>query len=196
VRTVARVCRALVRKVVLRAQTVRAFRRLARRAATRIRVREASAVERDAVLRVLQALPAGETPAGSADAVVMIAVWRRRTIGHAFISSPGAVTADPGTSLLSGVVVLPAFRRLGLGERLVLACIGWARAAGASTVWLKVEAGAGPAIGLYRKLGFVTVPPGESPVLAQTIAEGSPPAPPARSSAAAPPLIDMTLRVG
>jgi len=55
---------------------------------------------------------------------------------------------------LLDVAVLPAARRRGLGERLVVDMLGIARGAGARTVFLEVRRSNQPAIGLYRKLGF------------------------------------------
>jgi len=48
-------------------------------------------------------------------------------------------------------------RGRGNGRRTVLSALKWARAGGARTAWLQVEADNGPAIGLYRSLGFTEI---------------------------------------
>lgn len=45
-------------------------------------------------------------------------------------------------------------RGKGYGRRTILSALKWARARGARTAWLQVEAANEPAIGLYRSLGF------------------------------------------
>ena len=67
-------------------------------------------------------------PAGGADVVELVSMW-----------------------------VHPDGRGRGLGERLVAAVIDWAGAAGAAKVALWVMRGNYPAIGLYTRMGFVSL---------------------------------------
>lgn len=57
------------------------------------------------------------------------------------------------------VATAPEFRGRGLGRKIVAAALGWARAQGASTGWLQVEAGNKTALDLYGSLGFATIYP-------------------------------------
>jgi ribosomal-protein-alanine N-acetyltransferase len=60
--------------------------------------------------------------------------------------------ADEAEILL--IAVLPDRRRQGIGRGLLERAAASARAAGAATLWLEVAADNGPAITLYRRLGF------------------------------------------
>ncbi|MEW6632057.1 MAG: GNAT family N-acetyltransferase [Pseudomonadota bacterium] len=48
-------------------------------------------------------------------------------------------------------------RKKGHGRNLILSALKWARLRGAREAWLQVEAGNGPALALYRSLGFEEV---------------------------------------
>lgn len=50
-----------------------------------------------------------------------------------------------------------AERRRGLGRKLLLSALKWARLRGAREAWLQVEAANEPALALYRSLGFTEV---------------------------------------
>ena len=52
------------------------------------------------------------------------------------------------------MVVTPKARSRHLGRRLVEEAVGRARAMGFSTILLETNGGLGPAIALYRRLGF------------------------------------------
>jgi ribosomal protein S18 acetylase RimI-like enzyme len=54
-----------------------------------------------------------------------------------------------------GMGVLAAYRRQGLGERLLAACVADAKAKGLTRIELEARADNSAAIALYRKLGFV-----------------------------------------
>lgn len=71
-----------------------------------------------------------------------------RTIGCAL----GVVEA--GWIGVFDVVVDPAVRRCGHGERLMRGLLAWGRARGASRAYLQVMTDNAPALALYRKLGF------------------------------------------
>jgi len=73
---------------------------------------------------------------------------------------------------IQNVVISVRFRRQGLAERLIGQALTRARAEGAIRALLEVRAGNAPALGLYRKLGFVACglrrsyyPDGEDAVL-------------------------------
>lgn len=81
-------------------------------------------------------------------------VWEheRHLVGNASLMR---VEGDPGRWVLANVAVLPAFRRRGLGRRLVGACIDLAVRKGASEIILQVKADNQAAQDLYRDFGFV-----------------------------------------
>ena len=64
--------------------------------------------------------------------------------------------ADPEIIHVYQFWVVPAERGKGVGEQLGRACIEWARAVGARELVLGVTTVNEPAVGLYRKLGFVS----------------------------------------
>lgn len=61
---------------------------------------------------------------------------------------------DRGQGSVQNVGVLPGYRGRGLGRALLLKALGGFLAAGAVRVYLEVTAGNGPAVRLYRDLGF------------------------------------------
>jgi ribosomal protein S18 acetylase RimI-like enzyme len=64
--------------------------------------------------------------------------------------------ARPGvTGNVTTVAVDPEYRRRGLGEAMVRWALGWFQSQGLRRATLTVSADNGPAIALYRKLGFV-----------------------------------------
>lgn len=63
--------------------------------------------------------------------------------------------AVAGEAEVLTIAVAPAARRRGVGRALMVAALEQARVAGAREVFLEVDAGAAPAIGLYAGLGFV-----------------------------------------
>ena len=62
---------------------------------------------------------------------------------------------EPGTCMLISMWVAPELRRGGAGERLVRTALDWAATTGNETMLLWVVQSNAPALGLYRKLGFV-----------------------------------------
>lgn len=64
---------------------------------------------------------------------------------------------------LAKMAVAPAARGLGIGEKLARAALERARALGARRVFLESNTKLGPAIALYRKLGFREIPLEASP---------------------------------
>ena len=68
------------------------------------------------------------------------------------------IRMDPKGFELAKMAVSPEFRGLGLGDKLMQACIDHARFAGARYVILESNTKQEAAISLYRKHGFVEIP--------------------------------------
>jgi len=67
----------------------------------------------------------------------------------------GHCVGDSKTGEIVGLSVQPAYRRQGIGKRLLSLVVGWQRAAGAKRLWLDAPADpALPAHGFYRALGW------------------------------------------
>lgn len=62
-----------------------------------------------------------------------------------------------GEADMMNLAVLPVYRRQGMGKRLVEALIEELRSNGVHCLTLEVRASNTPALGLYEKLGFVSV---------------------------------------
>lgn len=71
-----------------------------------------------------------------------------RAAGAAFIAIHG------GVAMLHGLVVLPAFRRMGLAAAIMAEATRWAKAEGAETLALVVTEANGPANALYAGMGM------------------------------------------
>lgn len=61
------------------------------------------------------------------------------------------------------MTVSETVRGTGLGRALLAACIETARAASAPRLYLETNSALGPALGLYRAMGFVELPPQATP---------------------------------
>lgn len=80
-------------------------------------------------------------------------VQARNVIGFAAFS---AITgSDPRECSLENLAVVEAWRRQGIGARLLAAGLLWCRAQHGSSVWLEVRASNRDAIALYERVGFV-----------------------------------------
>jgi ribosomal protein S18 acetylase RimI-like enzyme len=66
----------------------------------------------------------------------------------------GLAVAERGKVGLFDIVVTPAARGRGAGQKLIAALLGWGQGQGAAQAYLQVTASNTAAIGLYRKLGF------------------------------------------
>jgi ribosomal-protein-alanine N-acetyltransferase len=90
---------------------------------------------------------------GRKDSVTLVAAAENGRIA-------GFVTAHlqrRGRAHLVTIDLLPAWRRRGVGRRLLLACQRRLRAAGAQTVWLETAVGNEAAQALYASLGYTRV---------------------------------------
>lgn len=79
-----------------------------------------------------------------------------------------APSTDPQTAHLIAMWVVPAARGTGVGDLLIEAVVGWARGKRRRSVLLEVFAGNEPAVGLYRRNGFL--PSGEAVAVPGAIA--------------------------
>lgn len=71
----------------------------------------------------------------------------------------GLKAMDDGGFEVVKMTVAEAARGTGLGRRLMQACIERARASGAPRLYLETNGALGPALGLYRAVGFTDIPP-------------------------------------
>jgi GNAT superfamily N-acetyltransferase len=99
-------------------------------------------------------------------AVYLFAWWSTEAVGHLLIrwtgaSQPVIRSRWPQVPYLVDVMVKEAWRRRGVGTRLLVEAEALARARGASAVGLSVGVGNEGALRLYRRLGYreVGVPP-------------------------------------
>lgn len=74
------------------------------------------------------------------------------------VGTVAMISAPDNISELAKMAVLPEFRGRGIADKLMSACIEFARAAGKRAIWLESNTILEPAIKLYRKHGFVETP--------------------------------------
>jgi ribosomal protein S18 acetylase RimI-like enzyme len=74
--------------------------------------------------------------------------------GERAVGCVALIKMDDGGYEVAKMTVSEALRRSGLGRRLMQACIDAARAAGAPRLYLETNSSLGPALGLYRAMGF------------------------------------------
>lgn len=86
----------------------------------------------------------------------LVLVDAGRVVGTGGIAGMTSETAE-----LKRLWILPAYRRQGLGRRLVECLLVFARASDYRRVWLEVATPAmqSPAVQLYARLGFRSIPP-------------------------------------
>ena len=82
------------------------------------------------------------------DCINVLAFHEGSVVGHAML-----VPDRHGDSELA-IFVLREYQQAGIGTELVEALLGAGRTAGVERIWLTVERWNGPAIALYRKVGF------------------------------------------
>ncbi|MFA7262923.1 MAG: GNAT family N-acetyltransferase [Caulobacter sp.] len=70
--------------------------------------------------------------------------------------------ADGGFEVIK-MTVAEVARGTGLGRDLMRACIERAKALGAPRLYLETNSGLGPALGLYRAMGFIDLPRQDTP---------------------------------
>ena len=120
-------------------------------------------------VRLYSATSADLPRLASAHAQAFDAPWDEPTLAG-FLAGPGAYAlvavdgdthgmvlcrAVAGEAEVLTLAVPPWARRRGVGLALMTAAIGVARAAGAEAMFLEVEVGNAPAVGLYERLGFM-----------------------------------------
>ena len=79
-------------------------------------------------------------------------------VGDSVAGTVAMIRMDGESFELAKMAVSPEFRGLGLGEKLMQACIDHARSAGAKCIILESNTKQEAAIRLYRKHGFVEIP--------------------------------------
>ena len=84
-------------------------------------------------------------------ALWLVAVEEDRVAGYV-----GSQTVMDETDMMN-VAVHPDFRRMGIGEKLVVRLVEELNALGSHALMLEVRASNAPAIGLYEKMGFQQV---------------------------------------
>lgn len=70
---------------------------------------------------------------------------------------------DDGGFEVAKMTVSETVRGSGLGRLLLQRCIDAGAEAGATRLYLETNSGLGPALGLYRAMGFQELPPAETP---------------------------------
>ncbi len=85
-----------------------------------------------------------------------LALWLVAMEGDTVAGYIGSQTVFPESDMMN-VAVSPAFRRQGVGERLVLALCEELKRAGNESLTLEVRASNEAAVALYEKLGFTQV---------------------------------------
>ncbi|MDP3854773.1 GNAT family N-acetyltransferase [Phenylobacterium sp.] len=91
--------------------------------------------------------------------------------GHIFMAEQdgevvgcvGMIALADGGFEVAKMTVTEAARGTGLGRVLMQACIDKGRALDAPRLYLETNSSLGPALGLYRAMGFVDLPPAETP---------------------------------
>jgi putative acetyltransferase len=79
------------------------------------------------------------------------------------IGCAALIALPDGGFEVAKMTVTAAARGTGLGRMLMQACIDRARARGAPRLYLETNSSLGPALGLYEAMGFVHLPPRETP---------------------------------
>jgi len=79
------------------------------------------------------------------------------------IGCVGLIAMADGAFEVAKMTVTEAARGTGLGRILMQACIDKARALDAPRLYLETNSGLAPALKLYRSMGFVDLPPTDTP---------------------------------
>ena len=90
-------------------------------------------------------------------------IFMAETAGGEPIGCAGLKAMDDGGFEVIKMTVGEAARGAGLGRLLMQACIDRARRFGAPRLYLETNSGLGPALGLYRAMGFVDLPGQDTP---------------------------------
>ncbi len=78
--------------------------------------------------------------------------------GDKAVGTAAMIPAPDNVSELAKMAVSPDFHGLGIADKLMAACIEYARTTGKRGIWLESNTKLAPAIKLYRKHGFVETP--------------------------------------
>ena len=94
---------------------------------------------------------------------IFTAIMDKRIIGFVHLQAGKA----PGIWYNRGIGVLPGFRRLGVGRKLLQAAIDFSRSRGAAAIISHTARNNGPSLALHHQLGFKEdfPPPGRRPEL-------------------------------
>jgi ribosomal protein S18 acetylase RimI-like enzyme len=159
--------RRVAASVLRRAQGLALYRAAGRRAAVGVRITEAGAADMAAVHRHLNPSELDRPHPPNPDVTNWVAKRGTTVIGFTqLVCHPETHPPWVGHWLFS-LTVWGRYRGLGIGEALTRRVIEWAQAQGGRKLLLVVYEDSGPAIGLYRKLGFEhVVLPGLEPSLA------------------------------
>jgi GNAT superfamily N-acetyltransferase len=79
------------------------------------------------------------------------------------IGCVGLLALSDGGFEVAKMTVSEAARGTGLGRLLMQACIDKATALGAPRLYLETNSGLAPALALYRAMGFIDLPAGDTP---------------------------------
>jgi ribosomal protein S18 acetylase RimI-like enzyme len=79
-------------------------------------------------------------------------------VSDAVAGTVALLAAGENTFELAKMAVSPAFQGLGISNKLMQACIEYARSVGKKRIFLESNTKLTPAISLYRKFGFKEVP--------------------------------------
>lgn len=90
-------------------------------------------------------------------------IFMAETAAGEAVGCAGLKAMDDGGFEVIKMTVAEAARGAGLGRLLLQACIDRARRSGAPRLYLETNSGLGPALGLYRAMGFVDLPRRETP---------------------------------
>jgi len=101
----------------------------------------------------IEVLSAPETKIIAPGGQILMAVEGGEAVGCCAL-----LRLDDGAYELAKMAVTPGQQGKGLGRALLEAAIERAKAMGASRMWLETNSALGPALSLYRSLGFKPVP--------------------------------------
>lgn len=135
----------------------------------------------DLRLRALTDTLGAEDPQFRRESSFSTGQWRRRLRAHAqfavlldgrLVGLIGAQRDSSDSVYLYSLWLEPAARGRGLGHLLVSTAVDWARGERARVVTLRVDAGNDGARGVYERIGFVAMTPGNVGELTMSLTVG------------------------